>query len=109
MFHSRTFLVLLLTVITIPLWAGDKKSNKAADPCKQPPGLLSKTSNEDIAQGTVAIAISEEGDVTNAKVMNASSSAAADLLLARARAMKFALRPGCGVFKTIVNFTLNGL
>jgi hypothetical protein len=73
---------------------------------------VSKPSVQDLAkahrlraQGTVAIVISEEGDVTDAKVLNASHDAS-ELLLAQARGMKFAPRTGCGVFKTAVNFTL---
>jgi hypothetical protein len=58
------------------------------------------------AQGSVNIAISEEGDVTEAKVVRASSPEAADMLLKRARSMKFQSRPGCGTFRTTVNYTL---
>ena len=113
--HKQRFTaVLLILFLTnlIPLWAGDKKANNA-DPCKEPPRLLSKPSKENLAaakkiraQGSVAIAVDEDGNVNAAKVTNASSREAADLLLERARSMKFAPRPGCGVFKTVVNFTL---
>jgi len=113
--RTWVFVILLLVFSFVSVWGGNPKLKKNLDPCKQPPQLLSKPSKEDLAkgnkiraQGSIGIAISEDGDVTDARVMNASSPAAADLLLARARSMKFAPRPGCGVFKTAVNFTLAG-
>ncbi|MGH9556437.1 MAG: hypothetical protein ACRD2Y_11515, partial [Terriglobales bacterium] len=59
------------------------------------------------AQGSVTISISEEGDVVEAKLVRASSPEAGDLLLTRARSLKFKARPGCGNFKTTVNYKLN--
>lgn len=106
-------LTCLMSCITIPAFAGGKN-----DPCSKPPELVwtPKASKQDQqkarelrAQGSVAIAISEDGDVTDAKVSQASSKEAAAYLLSQAKAMKYKPRPGCGPFKTIVNFTLAGL
>jgi hypothetical protein len=66
-------------------------------------------------RGMVAILISADGDVVDAKVMSAhsprdgseagrSSSEAVDVLLSQARSMKFKSRPGCGDFHYDVSF-----
>jgi len=81
--------------------------------CGKPPDLVSSPPTKEEqgkarkirAQGAVAISISEDGEVVEAKVLRASSSKEADFLLAGAKAMKFKPRPGCGTFKTTVNFT----
>jgi len=58
-------------------------------------------------QGRVAITIDENGQVSEAKLLEASPKEAADALLATAKTAKFKPRPGCGVFKTEINFTVN--
>ena len=93
---------------------GDKKKDSL---CGKPPEVVptSQPTKEELekarklrAQGSVNISISEDGDVVEAKLVRATSREAADLLLARAKAMKFKPRPGCGTFKTTVNYTLAG-
>jgi hypothetical protein len=54
----------------------------------------------------IKIMISEEGDVTDAKVVNASSQEAVPLLIAFARSAKFKPRPGCGETQSAINYTL---
>jgi len=79
----------LIATLAAPVIAGDKKN-----PCGKPPDLVSgsKPSKAELeqarelrAQGSVAITISEEDDVTEAQVVRASSPEAAPLLLSRAR------------------------
>jgi hypothetical protein len=48
--------------------------------------------------GKVAIEISEDGDVLNAKAVDPSSGDEADQLVAFAKSLKFKPRPGCGVY-----------
>jgi len=116
--RTRTFalasaLLLLGTTLTGIVSATAKK--KDASPCAKPPdlvakGVLPKEQEERAqkirAQGSIAIVISEDGEVVGAKVVNASSSEAGKLLMERAKGMKFKARTGCGPFKTVVNFTL---
>jgi TonB family protein len=89
--------------------------NKKND-CKHPPKILSqpKFFDEDRSKwkgksvtGRVAIVLSEEGDVTQARVVYASPKEAAESLLNAAKQAKFAPRPGCGDLKTEVVFSLN--
>jgi len=116
---KRTILKVVVTVtlaafaIRVPSVASEKKESA----CTKPPELIpgpkpskeeEKKARELRAQGTVAISISEEGDVVDASVVRSSSREAADALLARAKSMKFKPRPGCGIFKTAVNYTLAG-
>jgi TonB family protein len=84
-------------------------------PCGKPPDLVSKTplpkeeqerAKRIRAQGVIAIAISEDGNVVDAKVVRASSTEAGKLLIDVVKGMKFKPRPGCGPFKTVVNFSL---
>ena len=84
--------------------------------CKHPPKILSqpKFSDEDRSKwkgksvtGRVAIVVSEEGDVTQARVVFASPKEAAESLLNAAKQAKFAPRHGCGDLKTEVVFSLN--
>lgn len=78
---------------------------------------LSKEEQERVHQvrGMVAIAISADGDVVGVKAISArrpsdgkeaglSSAEAIDVLLSRARSMKFKSRPGCGDFRYVVSF-----
>ncbi len=89
--------------------------NKKSD-CKHPPKILShpKFSDEDRSKwkgksvrGRVAIVVSEEGDVTQARVVSASPKEAAESLLNAAKQAKFGPRPGCGELKTEVVFSQN--
>ncbi|MHB8412035.1 MAG: hypothetical protein ACYDDI_08815 [Candidatus Acidiferrales bacterium] len=57
-------------------------------------------------QGTVAIEISESGEVVSATPLHPSSREAAAQLVSLAKSMKFKPRPGCSVFKTIVNYNI---
>ena len=57
--------------------------------------------------GRIAIIIDEDGQVSEAKLIEASPKEAADALLATAKTIKFKPRPGCGTFKTEMIFTLN--
>jgi hypothetical protein len=83
--------------------------------CSKPPEVipLSKRSKEEKqrqpktkVQGTVAIEISEDGDVVAANALHPSSGESADQLVSLAKFMKFKPRPGCGVFKTVVNYAI---
>ncbi len=94
-----------------PAMAQNKKNDG-----KHPPKILSqpKFPDEDRSKwkgksvtGRVAIVVSEEGDVSQARVVSASPKEAADSLLNAARQAKFAPRPGCGDLKTEVVFSLN--
>jgi TonB family protein len=53
------------------------------------------------------ITIKEDGQVSDAKVLEASPKEAAEALLASAKTIKFKPRPGCGTFNTEMIFTLN--
>ncbi len=108
-FFAVVLLVWLATTLGI---ARDKN-----DACSKPPELVStakatkeeqRKARELRAQGSVVATISEQGDVTDAKVAQASSKEAATYLLSVTKAMKYKPRPGCGPFRTIVNFTLAG-
>ena len=104
--------ILLLAGLGIgPATAQNKKND-----CKHPPKILSqpKFSDEDRSKwkgksvtGRVAIVVSEEGDVTEARVVSAFPKEAAESLLNAAKQVKFAPRPGCGDLKTEVVFSPN--
>jgi TonB family protein len=104
--------VLLLAGFGIgPAMAQNKKND-----CKHPPKILSqpKLSDEDRSKwkgksvtGRVAIVVSEEGDVTQARVVSASPKEAAESLLNAAKQAKFAPRSGCGDLNTEVVFSPN--
>ncbi len=59
------------------------------------------------AQGKVAIAIEEDGHISEAKVLEASPKEAADAVLATAKSASFKPRPGCGTFRTEIIFSVN--
>jgi TonB family protein len=89
----------------------------APSPCDKPREMVSQPqwSKEDQAkarkiraQGMIEVSVSEEGDVTEAKVVRASSREAIDLLLAYAKSAKFKPRAGCGVTHTVINYSLAG-
>jgi len=100
--------VILLSVPTSNCFAAEGKcpDHPQMLPGSKPTKEEQKRQKELRAQGTVSIAISEEGDVVEAKIVRASSKEAATELLKRAQSMKFEPRPGCGVFRTQINFTL---
>jgi TonB family protein len=107
--------LVLLAAFILPFAIGRDKH--PISPCDKPREITSppQLSKEDQAkarkiraQGTVEISISEEGDVTESKVVRASSREAVDLLLAFARSAKFRPRTGCGPTHTAINFTLAG-
>jgi TonB family protein len=112
-FRFRLTCVLLLASLTSPsAKAGGKHKDS---PCDKPrevasPPQLSKEAQVKArkirAQGYVAIVISEDGDVTDAKVIQASSPEAVDLLLEFARSAKFKPRTGCGPTQSAINYTL---
>src|ERR1051325_7220788 len=93
----------LVLMLPVPSFCADKKK---PPPCETPPVLISappskeelKKAREIRAQGSVELAVGEDGDVTEAKVVRASSKEAADMLLKRTKAMKFQPRPGCGTY-----------
>jgi TonB family protein len=109
----RLTCVLLLASLTSPsAKAGDKHKGS---PCDKPrevasPPQLSKEAQVKArkirAQGYVAIVISEDGDVTDAKVIQASSPEAVDLSLEFARSAKFKPRMGYGPTQSAINYTL---
>jgi TonB family protein len=110
---AKSFLLVTAFISSAALGA-DKH---AAPPCDKPREMVSQPrwSKEDQAkakkmraQGMVEISISEEGDVTESKVVRASSQEAVDLLLAYAKSAKFKPRAGCGVTHTAINYTLAG-
>ena len=91
--------------------AQDRKND-----CKHLPKILSQPSfsEEDrnkwkgkAVSGKVAIVVSEEGDVTQARVVSASPKEAAESLLNAAKKAKFGPRPGCSELKTEVVFSMN--
>jgi TonB family protein len=109
-----TALVLLASFTSPPAIAGDKHKTS---PCDKPremvsPPKLSKEQAEKArkirAQGMVNISINEDGDVIEAKVVQASSRDAVDLLLAFAKSATFKPRPGCGTTHSAINYTLAG-
>ncbi|MGB2675618.1 MAG: hypothetical protein WAN12_00865 [Candidatus Acidiferrum sp.] len=90
-----------------------KAQNKKND-CGHPLKILSQArfSDEDRAKwkgksvtGKVAIVASEEGDVSQARVLAASSKEATEALLNAAKQMKFEPRRGCGELKTEIYFS----
>ncbi|MGO8734288.1 MAG: hypothetical protein ACLQVM_16055 [Terriglobia bacterium] len=104
------FLLSSATVLATP-----PKQKNPPSPCSKPPELVSKRplpkeEQEEAkrirAQGSVAIVISEDGDVVEAKAIHANSNEAAKILIDIVEGFKFKSRPGCGPFKTNFNFTL---
>lgn len=97
-------------------WPSAIASDKHKDfPCDKPREIASapQLSKEEQskarkirAQGMVNISISEDGDVIEAKVVQASSPEAVDVLLAFAKSAKFKPRTGCGTTQGAINYTL---
>jgi len=107
---ARIFLILtlLLSVISRPAAA----QNTPKD-CKKPPKILAQPSfsKEDqkkwkgkSVQGRIAIVISEDGDVTQAQVVNASPKGVEEALVDAAKRAKFQPRKGCGELKSDIFF-----
>ena len=102
----------VLLAIFAPAIAGDKHKGPTCDKPREIASRpqLSKADEAKArkirAQGYVNISISEEGDVIDAKVVQASSPEAVDLLLTFARTAKFKPRPGCGITHGAINYTL---
>src|SRR5260370_32060835 len=105
-------LVLLAIFTSAPAIAGAKHKDS---PCDKHREIASRPqlSKEDQAkarkiraQGYVNISISEEGDVIDAKVVQASSPEAVDLLLTFAKTAKVKPRQGCGITHGAINHTL---
>jgi len=93
-------------------YAGKRKES----PCSKPPKVISRPplpkeeqerAKRIRAQGSIEMEIGEDGNVAEAKVVNASSKDAAEILLDMVKGMKFEPRSGCGPFKTTLNFTLS--
>jgi len=104
--------VLLLAGLGI----GPSMAQNKNDSCKHPPKILSqpKFSDEDRTKWKgkslacrVAIVVSEEGDVTQGRVVSASPKEAAESLFNAVKQAKFAPRPGCGDLKMEFVFSLN--
>jgi hypothetical protein len=112
---------LILTCLLLGLGVGltaevAKAAKRQQSPCSKPPELVSKRAlpkeEQEKArkirpQGPIAIVVSEDGDVVDARVVHATSDEAGRLLIDLAKGMKSKPRPGCGPFKTIVNFNLS--
>ena len=104
-------IVLLIGLIffqAIPTLGQQKKTDCRKPPEVIPPPKPSKEEKQRQAktkiQGWVAIEISEDGDVVAAKALHPTSDETANQLVSLAKSMKFKPRPGCGVFKTEVNY-----
>lgn len=116
MLRQALVLACLLLGLAAGLVAGAVGAAKRPEsPCSKPPALVSKQplpkeererAKKIRAQGSVAIVISEDGDVVDAKAVRPSSDEAGRVLTDLAKSMKFKARPGCGQFKTTMNFNL---
>jgi outer membrane biosynthesis protein TonB len=103
-----------LTLATVgALLANGQSTSKA---CRKPPDIAAQPKMPEEyrekwkkvhLQGRVAIAIDEDGHILEAKLLEASPKEAADALLAAAKTITFKPRPGCGTFKTEMNFSVN--
>jgi hypothetical protein len=94
---------------------GSKHNKAETSACSKPPDLVSKgtLSKEDQEKaknvrmvGTVAVTINQDGKVTDVRVVRAPSKDSAELLSHLVSTFKFKPRPGCGDFKTQMNFGL---
>jgi len=90
------------------------QSNQKA--CRKPPEIIAqpKTPQEYREKwkkvnvnGRIAITIDENGNVSEARILQVSPKEAAEALLATAKTVTFKPRPGCGNFKTEMNFSVN--
>jgi hypothetical protein len=110
---TRAGLALFLFLIFIPATptaAQQKKSDCGKPPAVLPPPKQPKEQKDKNAksrfEGKVAITISENGDVVDAKAINPASTEAAERLTDYAKSQKFKPRPGCGDFKTVVSYLI---
>lgn len=103
-----------LTIATVGASPVNGQSTSKA--CRKPPDIATQPKMPEEyrekwkkvrVQGRVAIAIDEDGHVFEAKLLEASPKDAADALLATAKTITFKPRPGCGTFKTEMNFSVN--
>jgi hypothetical protein len=107
-------LAIVCTTLSFPAVAGSPKREKPKNSdCTKPPALVEKgrLSKEDQKKakqvrmvGTVAAEIAEDGTVQTATVVRSTSEEAGELLVHLAKSMRFAARPGCGIYKTQFNF-----
>jgi len=111
--QSFVFTCLLLGLVTGFSKGAVRAENKPQSPCGNPPEFVSrrplpKEEQEKAKklkpQGSVAIVISEGGEVVDAKVARATSDEAGRLMIDLAKGMIFKPRPTCGPVKTVVNF-----
>jgi hypothetical protein len=113
----RTSLIFALCGVALVFSSGAKlaKAQNKKNNCGHPPKILSqaKFSDEDRAKwknksvtGKVAIVISEEGDISQARVLAASPKEAREALRNAAKQMKFEARRGCGELQTEIHFSL---
>jgi TonB family protein len=107
-------LLVRLSLAPFGALSADGQSDQKA--CRKPPEIANqpKTPQEYREKwkkvnmrGRIAIAIDEDGRVSQAKLLEASPKEATDALLATAKTIKFRPRPGCGSFKTEMIFTVN--
>lgn len=111
LFRPSLVLSLAFTLVQVMPAAGQQKKTGCSKPPEfVPPPKQSKEEKQKQpktkVQGTVAIEISEDGQVVEAKAIRPSSGEAADQLVSLAKSMKFKPRPGCGAFKTVVNYDI---
>lgn len=108
--YLRALFLALLLVQAILCAGQEKKTDCKKPPEVIPPGKQSKEEEQkhgkDKARGTVAIVISEDGEVVEAKAVDPSSGKDAKKLVSLAKSMKFKPRLGCGPFKTVMNFVV---
>ncbi len=108
------FLSVQLFLANFGAVSADAQSNQKA--CRKPPEIANhpktpqeyreKWKNVNV-RGRIAITIDEDGQVSEAKLLEASPKEAADALLGTAKSVSFKPRPGCGPFKTEMIFTVN--
>ncbi len=93
-----------------------KAENKPSSPCGNPPEFVSRRplpkdqqekAKKIKPQGSVAIVISEGGEVVDAKIVRTTSDDTGKLMIDLAKGMVFKPRPTCGPVKTVVNFNQN--
>ena len=118
MSNARRDAILIFLGLALILCSGGypAKAQKKKNNCKHPPKIVfqPRFSDEDqkkwkgkSVSGKIAIVISEEGDVTQARVLAASPKEAAESLVNTVKQMKFEPRQGCGELKTEIFFSPN--
>jgi outer membrane biosynthesis protein TonB len=110
--------ICILLGLTFLVWSGmhSASAQSQKNNCKRPPKILSQPRFSDEAKtkwkgktisGKVAIVVSEDGDVVQARIVSASPKESAEALLNAARKAKFQARTGCGELKTEVILNLD--